>query len=471
MNLNISFDQPLGSLPSGLVAAVNYVVNYFDTLFTNNVTVNIHLGYGEIEGSPLSAGAIGESQANFASVSYTQAVGALASTGQLGSTTLPVSSPFAAGTLWLTTAQERALGLLPANSAEIDGWVGISNTAPFSYAANVTPGPSEHYLIGVLEHEFTEVMGRLSFIGSHLGATQSYSLMDLYRFSAPGALQTGTGTPAYFSIDNGTTNLDNWNTKFGGDLGDWAASAGSDAFLAFSQPGVIENVSGPDLTLMNTIGWNSNSTSNLTASNTTIPAIAVEASMYGAVGTQAEVNMLATQFLPPQVANATQYGLNPQVYACETLGLTFAFGNESGSSAFADHYGPSNASMPNSAQGEVAFAAAASSAIFGSAATANLAAAIDGYVMNWKSFYALQGVPGIAHASQTQIDVAARGAAWGDAVGLALANNLGPLFSEAATFINHASQGTAIYSAPLTSLATEVAVQLVGLSEHPTSIL
>ena len=63
---------------------------------------------------------------------------------------------------------------------------------------------------------------------------------------------------------------------------------------------------------------------------TTIPAVAVEASMYGVVGTSAEITMLATQFLPPQVEFANHYGFNPQVYASEALGLAFAFGNETG---------------------------------------------------------------------------------------------------------------------------------------------
>jgi hypothetical protein len=39
--------------------------------------------------------------------------------------------------------------------------------------------------------------------------------------------------------------------------------------------------------------------------NTTIPAVAVEGSMYGAVGTSAEVTSLATRFLPDQVAFAS----------------------------------------------------------------------------------------------------------------------------------------------------------------------
>ena len=51
----------VGSLPAGFVSAVNYVVNYFDQLFTNPVTVNIAVGYGEIDGYTLASNALGES--------------------------------------------------------------------------------------------------------------------------------------------------------------------------------------------------------------------------------------------------------------------------------------------------------------------------------------------------------------------------------------------------------------------------
>jgi hypothetical protein len=50
MNLKVMFDQSVSTLPVSFVAAVNYVVNYFDSLFTENVTINIDLGYGEIDG-------------------------------------------------------------------------------------------------------------------------------------------------------------------------------------------------------------------------------------------------------------------------------------------------------------------------------------------------------------------------------------------------------------------------------------
>ena len=127
--------------------------------------------------------------------------------------------------------------------------------------------------------------------------------------------------------------------------------------------------------------------------NTSIPAVAVEASMYGTVGTSAEVTLLATQFLPPQVANAIKFGFNPQVYATEALGLTFAFGNEIGSTAFGNAFGPANMGMPNSSVGDAAFAAAASTAIFGTASTATLVSAIQGYVANWKMFFTTNGLP------------------------------------------------------------------------------
>ena len=120
--------------------------------------------------------------------------------------------------------------------------------------------------------------------------------------------------------------------------------------------------------------------------NTTIPAVAVEASMYGATGTSATITSLTTNFLPPQLANAAHFGLNQLVYGCEALGLTFAFGNESGGTAFANNFGPSNSAMPNTAAGDLAFAMAASTAIFGSAATANTPGGIDTFVVTGKHF-------------------------------------------------------------------------------------
>jgi probable HAF family extracellular repeat protein len=179
-----------------------------------------------------------------------------------------------------------------------------------------------------------------------------------------------------------------------------------------------------------------------------VPAVTVEATMYGATGTAAEITNLTNNFLPAQVANALNHGLNALVYASEVLGLAFAFGNETGSAAFANNFGPSNTAMPNTAAGDAAFASAASGTIFGAASTANLVNVMRSFVSFWEGFYTANGVPGL-NASAAQIDLAARGAAWGDMVGVALANNLGPLNGQVVNFLEDTTQGTAVYGASL----------------------
>jgi hypothetical protein len=180
----------------------------------------------------------------------------------------------------------------------------------------------------------------------------------------------------------------------------------------------------------------------------------------------AEITLLTTQFLPPHVEFAIQNGLNPQVYASEALGLAFAFANETGGTAFATTFGPSNPTMPNSIAGDSAFAAAAASAIFGSASTPNIINVIESWVANWKSLFTSNGILGISNPSSNQIDLAARGTAWGDTVGTALANNLGPLNGQATNFLESAAQGTAIYSGSLISQPMHAPFQ--GSSNSPS---
>jgi hypothetical protein len=53
MLINVTFDQSQSGLPTEFVNDVDYVVNTFDALFTPNVTINIHVGFGESDGSKL----------------------------------------------------------------------------------------------------------------------------------------------------------------------------------------------------------------------------------------------------------------------------------------------------------------------------------------------------------------------------------------------------------------------------------
>jgi len=485
MQINVTFDSSVSQAPAGFIPAIDYVVNYFDSLFTNNVTINIDVLYQN-----LGSGILGENQASqFVSTTYSSVRSALQAQGAPGSSALPPSSPLPGSSLSMTQAEAQALGLYP-NDGSLGGQVWFNSAAPFSYSPTATPASNQFYFVGIVEHEISELMGRVSFL--------SYSPIDLYRYSSPGVhdLTTGgKGSTAYFSIDNGTTNLGTWNNQSSnGDLADWypqgPAAGGNDAFNDYSNPGVLNVLSSSDITLMDALGWTLNplvsqiqndylaiarsalaldqaaaivtaiSAGTQTETqyvdgllsqvvNTTIPAVAVEATMYGATGTSATITNLTTNFLPAQVANAISHGFNPQVYASEALGLTFAFGNETGNKAFANNFGPSNNVMPNTAVGDAAFAAAACSTFFGAGSTANLVSVMQTFVSNWKAFYTPNGIPGNATPTADQIDLAARGAAWGDMVGIALANNLGPLSAQVVNFLEDAAQGTAVYGASL----------------------
>ncbi|MGO8912843.1 MAG: NF038122 family metalloprotease, partial [Bradyrhizobium sp.] len=262
MQINVTFDSSVANAPTGFVAAINYVVSYYDSLFTNNVTINLDVGYGEVAGQTLASNALGESYApQYVAESYSSVVSALQAQGAPGASTLPSTSPLS-GTLYMVQAEAQALGLTTAVSTS---YVGFSGSLPFSYAANATPASNQYYFISVAEHEISEVMGRVSLINDQ---PNYYSPMDLYRFTATGVRDTaagGSGSTAYFSVNNGVTNLGTWNNNpSNGDLGDWypsgPAAGGLDSFNDYSSPGGIDVVSANDITLMQALGWTTQTT-------------------------------------------------------------------------------------------------------------------------------------------------------------------------------------------------------------------
>jgi autotransporter passenger strand-loop-strand repeat protein len=253
----------VGSAPAAFWTDIEYVANLFNTLFTNNLTLYIGVGWGTVDGIALGKNSLGESlaQQNY-SYSYSQVRNALIAQGdspaqQEAYATLPATAPAGAANVYLSEANAEALGLL-SPSTQIVGYVGFSTTADFSYAANSTPAANAYDFISVAEHEITEVLGRVAF--PQYPSETEPGLMDLFRYSASGLRDLTVAPPtgyydAYFSIDNGVTDLGNFNTYAKDDLGDWDDSVGDDAFLAASYPGTLEPLSAQDLTLMNVLGY------------------------------------------------------------------------------------------------------------------------------------------------------------------------------------------------------------------------
>ncbi|MGY3690225.1 hypothetical protein ACVIGA_000305 [Bradyrhizobium sp. USDA 3240] len=275
MQINVIYDPSVASAPSGFKTAVAYVVNLLDTAFTNNVSLNIHVGWGEVGGLAISSGFLGESEeAKAPAYDYTTIRDALIADGtssaQLAAfATLPTSDPTVGETFDIGRAEAKALGLIGANDPANDGWVGFDATANWSYGPTATPGSNQYYLVGSIEHEITEVLGRDSLLGvngEHYA--NGWGVPDLFRFSAPGVRELAPGavhSTGYFSIDNGVTSLASWNNHVAkGDLGDWDSGFGSgggpgpfgdDAFNNESNSGVINGFTQTDFIQMQTLGW------------------------------------------------------------------------------------------------------------------------------------------------------------------------------------------------------------------------
>jgi hypothetical protein len=268
LNIDLTFDQPTNSLPAGFVASLDAVAQFYDSLFTNPITVNIDVGYGEIGNTTppttLGPGVLGESEAYFNQFSYSQIKSALVadatSADQVSAAnSLPAADPTNGGNFWVSTAEAKALGLMGASSA-IDGYVGFSNSVAFTY--NTTNGGAvaagTYDFFGVAAHEISEVLGRDLFAGSQDGqgiGPNSFTPLDLFHYSSNGVRDFSGTTAGYFSLNGGATNLDNFNTNPSGDFGDWASSVGNDAFLAFSRSGVANPVSQTDLRELNILGY------------------------------------------------------------------------------------------------------------------------------------------------------------------------------------------------------------------------
>jgi hypothetical protein len=111
------------------------------------------------------------------------------------------------------------------------------------------------------------------------------------------------------------------------------------------------------------------------------------------------LTLFSTVFLPPQVANAIAHGFNPTVYAAEALGLALA-----GQAAFNTNF--------------VTGVSVSAFSLLVANATGVSSAAIVQFVNNWVAFYTANP----AATFGLTITQASYGAAFGDAVGVALLN-------------------------------------------------
>jgi hypothetical protein len=225
---------------------------------------NINITVDAVAGTSV----FGESNYFLRSISYTALQAAVAANAaksgnpdQLASVapggSLSTTNPDTSATYWLNTAQAKALGLT--SSTGTDGTTTFGAGNPF-YFGTGTPPAGQYYFEGIALHEIAEVMGRQGLKSGTIGGHQdSHSLLDLFAYTGHGARSLTNGNGAFFSIDNGTTLLMQYNpnTLNGLDSRDWATTSPytPDAYNQFSDSGVINGFTGVDLREMNVLGY------------------------------------------------------------------------------------------------------------------------------------------------------------------------------------------------------------------------
>ena len=252
---------------TAIETAFQAVANVFDSEFSTPITVKIGVSFGNVDGQAIPSGDVGTSLAPLlGSYEYTDVTGALQdlsssspSDAVLASVVanLPDNDPAGMDNYNIPYAEAQALGFLPGTIGLDSGFIGFRNVAfDYSEANGISSGAYDFQ--GLAAHEISEVLGRLSGLPSS-GEAQYSTPFDILRYTAPGVNSFSSSDHAYFSIDGGTTDLGNFNYRGGGDRGDWSGST-YDSFNAYLRPGVVETLSGNDLTALDALGYGAWST-------------------------------------------------------------------------------------------------------------------------------------------------------------------------------------------------------------------
>ena len=77
LQINLVWDSSVASAPSGFESAIVSAATYYTTLYSNKEVINIGVGYGKINGTAMSNGALGESEALGYNLSYSMVASAM----------------------------------------------------------------------------------------------------------------------------------------------------------------------------------------------------------------------------------------------------------------------------------------------------------------------------------------------------------------------------------------------------------
>ena len=254
MQINFVYNSSVDLAPTGFKVALTAAAQYLDGLIANVITVTVQVGWGEDNGAPITGDiATGGPAAGifdpYDLLKSNLIANATSVTDETVIANLPATDPTGGGLFFVSNAQARAWGLIPATSSEVDGTIGFGTTIDFNYDPQNRAVSGEIDFVGVAEHELSHVLGRVAGLQY---APNLYTPLDLFRYSAPGTFQLAGGQPGYFSIDGGTTHLNPFDTVF--DYGDWASTVQNNSF-GYASVGTVNSVTPTDITVLDALGF------------------------------------------------------------------------------------------------------------------------------------------------------------------------------------------------------------------------
>jgi hypothetical protein len=267
LNLVTTYDSSVtgSSQAATIEAAFDAVAAQFNAAIANNITVNVYVSLGSVNGQSLGTNVSGSfdnvvTMGSGAAASFANTKAALQAVGTVVGATDP-AGPYA--TFVMPQAEVKALALSQAlypTTQPYDGYIGFtSSLSLLSFSG--TPGGSQYSFKSAAMHEIQEVLGRTSYMNSG-GIVYEYEAtpMDLLRYTAPGTQTNNPATTAYASTDGGVTSLGTFATAStgAGDVTDWSTpvnTTSTDAQNALLTPGKVLGLSISDQKVLQGLGY------------------------------------------------------------------------------------------------------------------------------------------------------------------------------------------------------------------------
>ncbi len=300
--LTINLNNIGGVSNSPAEAGFQKAATFWETLFTDDITVNLDVGFNS-----LAPGVLGQASTALVSTNYTNVRNAMiadvtSNFDFIATNNLAANSTFDTfinqtsdspnGTfnaapyldsdggannsnIFMSLANARALGIFSAQDTNVDGIISFSNNHAWDFddGDGISSGTLD--FVGAAIHEIGHTLGFISgvdqldagvsiFTGGDSDNDFLSSTLDLFRYSDLSASFGVTDMSAdsrdkYFSIDNGSTNLASFAT--GVNLGDghqashWSDGLGLGIMDPTLAPGEFGLVTLEDVLALDVIGW------------------------------------------------------------------------------------------------------------------------------------------------------------------------------------------------------------------------